>query len=127
MCNGTSEVRVFDAPRNDGSISKHLAILHGTSVLGHLIVENTRLRIAGLRQPVHPAGAFRDKQILQITVIARGPARSVEEILDDAGQLAVDISAEQEHRLIRIMKSLPGNIAGAGRERGLVEGDIAVP
>src|SRR3979411_625089 len=91
--------------------SRHLAILHETGGISDLIVENARLCIGGLRQPVHPAGAcllrllihgldqrppqpetagaFRDKQILQITVIARRPARAVKEILHNAGELAV--------------------------------------
>src|SRR5260370_38764897 len=47
------------APRNDNYCSKHLAILHETGDIGDLIVENARLRIGGLRQPVHPACACR--------------------------------------------------------------------
>ena len=47
------------APRNDDLLSKHLAILHEAGDVGDLIVENPRLRLAGLGQPVHPAGARR--------------------------------------------------------------------
>src|ERR1700686_678094 len=79
----------------DGTRSKHLAILHEPRGIGDLIVKDARLRIGGLRQPVHPAGAcgprflvhgldhrppqpestraFQDKQILQVTVIPRRP------------------------------------------------------
>src|ERR1700748_16556 len=102
--------------------SKHLAILDETEIFRDLIVEDAGLRIGGVRQPVHPTGAggfgplvdrldqrpaeavttpaLADKQILQIAVIARRPGRAVKQILHNAGELAVDVAAEQEHRLV---------------------------
>ena len=71
---------------------EYFPILHEPGIVGDLIVENPRLRIAGLRQPVHAAGAgflrlridrfdqgpakaepargVADEQVLQIAVIA---------------------------------------------------------
>src|ERR1700733_1728031 len=131
----TSNTSAFTAETSDMSISsyccscsllcwpahsKQFAILHEPRIIRDLIVQDPRLRIAGLGQPVYPAAAIGfclyvhrldqraaepkparavdDEQILQIAVIARRPARAMIEILDDAGQPALDIGAEQEHR-----------------------------
>src|ERR1700704_4120986 len=51
----TSNTSAFTAEISD----MRTPLLHGPSVVGQLVVGNARLRIAGLRQPVHPAGACR--------------------------------------------------------------------
>ena len=51
----------------------------------------------------------------------------MKEVLDDARQPSVDISAEQMHRLRRIMQPPPGDVGVLGRQFGLVERQIAGP
>src|SRR5262245_26760762 len=105
--------------------SEQLAILNETRSLRHLVIEDAGGRVALLREPIHTACTAlariffhsvdqgpadtkitrirSDEQILQVAVITDCPARAVKQIVHDAGKLAVDVSAEQKHRLGRVM------------------------
>src|SRR5580704_754863 len=48
-------VQCFALPRNGGIVSKHLAILDEPEIVGNLVIESTRLRVARLRQPIDTA------------------------------------------------------------------------
>src|SRR5205823_10554202 len=73
------------------------------------------------------ARGFRDKQILQIAVSLGSPGRTMKEVVGESRQVSIDVAAEREHRLIRIVKPGPGEIAPIPRQRRLVEGEIARP
>src|SRR5262249_23867456 len=129
--------------------SEDLAILNETEVFSQLVVKRTRRRIALVREPVDAARARRtrllfhcldqgaaeaelarmlgNKQVLQIAIVARGPARAMEEIVRDAGKLAIDVRAKQMHRFVRVVEPRPGHVVGLRRHRRLVELDIAGP
>src|SRR6202022_661572 len=86
------------APRNDDS--KHLAILHETGDIGDLVVEDAAPAYLWFGSASAPG--------------SRLPPRPVEQILDDTGELAVDVGAQQKHRLPRTVKPPPPGTPGAG-------------
>src|SRR5215831_12841618 len=61
----------------------------------------------GAAQPAL-ARALSHEQILQIAVVADRPAGAVIDVVHDAEKLAVDVAAEQPHRLVRIVQPRPG-------------------
>src|SRR5215475_5130450 len=73
------------------------------------------------------ARALGHEQILQIAVVADRPAGAVIDVVHDAEKLAVDVAAEQPHRLVRIVQPRPGRVVGLLRRRGPVEVEIALP
>src|SRR3954470_19380719 len=121
------------APRNDGEALKNFPVLDESEIVRDLVVQRAGLRVAGLRQPVPPAGAgglrfpvdlldqraphavaarsFGDEQVLQIAIAVMRPGRAMKQIMGDAGELAVDVAAERKQRLVGIVKPTPGEIA----------------
>src|SRR5262249_8978140 len=73
------------------------------------------------------ARALGHEQILQIAVVADRPAGAVIDVVHDAEKLAVDVAAEQPHRLLRIGQPPPGRVVGLLRRRDPVEIEIALP
>src|SRR5258706_9794442 len=132
-----------------GPRSKHLAVLDESEIVGNLVVERPRLRVARLRQPIDAARIRRlgllvdrldqrpsqpstpsslcDKKIFQVAIAVRSPGRAMKQVVRDPHQFAVDITPQCEERFIRIMESLPGEIADLLRQRGFVERQIACP
>src|SRR6267378_3537298 len=110
-------------------MSKHLAILDKSEIVGDLVIKRSRLRVARLRQPVDPAGArrlgfpidffdqrasqsaaaraFCDEQVFQIAVSIASPGRAMEQIVRESRQFALEIGPQRKYRLIGIMKPLP--------------------
>src|SRR5215831_10077925 len=80
----------------------------------------------GAAQPAL-ARALSHEQILQIAVVADRPAGAVIDVVHDAEKLAVDVAAEQPHRLVRIVQPRPGRVVGLLRRRDPVEIEIALP
>src|ERR1700754_4216870 len=119
----TSNTRAFTAEVSDMlhsrflflmGRSENLAVLNESQIVGDLVIKRAGLRVARLRQPVHPAGAgrlglainlfdqcasdamaphiFRHVQILEIAVAIMRPGRTMEQVMREPQQPAVDIA-----------------------------------
>src|SRR5215510_9040659 len=111
-------------------ISKDLAVLNGSGVFRQLVIERASNCVALVRKPIDAARAHRarlllygldqcaakaklagvvgDEQVLQIAIVADGPARAMEKIMHDACELAVHVGPQQTHWLFRIVEPRPG-------------------
>lgn len=129
--------------------SEELAILDEAGAVRQRVVEAARNGVRLVREPMDAARAGRARgrvyrlnqraaqpelaralgheQILQIAVVADCPAGAVIDVVHDAEKLAVDVAAEQPHRLVRIVQPRPGRVVGLLRHRDPVEIEIAFP
>src|SRR5262249_59547455 len=73
------------------------------------------------------ARALGHEQILQIAVVADRPAGAVIDVVHDAEKLAVDVAAEQPHRLVPIVQPRPGRVVGLLRRPDPAESEISPP
>src|SRR5215470_2820345 len=131
------------------SVSKQLAILDEAGALRQGVVELARDGVGLVGEPIDPARTLGprplldrrdqrpsepqlarllgDEQVLEIAIVADGPARAMKEVVHDAAQLAIHIGAEHAHRLRRIVQARPGHGRGLVRNDDLVERLIALP
>src|SRR5215475_13482373 len=129
--------------------SEELAILDEAGAVRQRVVKAARNGIGLVREPMDAARAGRARglvyclnqraaqpelaralgheQVLQIAVVADRPAGAVIDVMHDAEKLAIDVAAEQPHRLVWIVQPRPGRVVGLLRRRDPVEIEIALP
>src|SRR5690606_10974006 len=117
--------------------------------IGDTVVELAPAVVDFLSQPVHAAGAgcpglcvdmFDQRstdaaaasflghvQILQVAVVALGPAAAVVDEMHQADGLAIEPGERGMHGFGRVEKALPDQCAGRSGDLGLVETLVAVP
>src|SRR5690606_10069 len=128
---------------------EELAVLDEAAALGEAVVEHAPLVVALLGQPVHPRGTGGgrlgvdvldqraadaaaalvrgDEQVLQVAVVAAGPAAAVEDEMHQTYGLLAAPGQGRVHRLGRVEEALPGQGTGLGGDLRLVEALVALP
>ena len=129
--------------------TQQLAVLDEAAPVGDPVVELHRVEVGLVGQPVdtrraglrrggvdmfdqRPADALAavvgcGVQVLQVAVVAGGPAAAVEDVVDDPDQLPIDLGDRAVHRLVRRVEALPGRGGDLVREVGAVEGLVTLP
>src|SRR3954447_4454445 len=128
---------------------QHLPVLNESQIIRDLVIERAGLRIVRLRQPIDAAGTrrlglainlfdqcapqseaariLRHIEVLKIAVAIMCPGRTMEQVMCDAEQPAVEIAAQRKQRLVRIVKPRPGGVADLLRQRRPVESEVTRP
>src|SRR4051794_14906214 len=97
---------------------KNFPVLNEPEIIRDLVIQGAGLRVAGLRQPVHAAGAggfrlainlldqrpshapsprvFADVKILEIAIAVVRPGGAMKQVMRNPAQAAVDIAAERK-------------------------------
>jgi hypothetical protein len=74
-----------------------------------------------------PARLFGDEEILQVAVISDRPTGTVKEVVDDANEVSLRVSAKHEHWFGWVMQPRPSHVARLFQQRGFVEFKAALP